>query len=523
MILEWWNKFSTRQKTIIIAVAAGVILALAILVTLLTRKQYVTLVTCESTKEASEVVELLESNSLDYKTSTDGTIISVEKSQESQANLLLGANGVVSQSYSIDNVTEGGFSTTESDKQKRYVLYLENKLAADIKANTVVKNASVSLDIPEDDGTLISQDKESFAAVTLELEGELTEDQAAAIARAIATALGNETTDNVTIIDTEGNLLFSGEDVSTAGGASASTQLSMKQKAEALVKSEVKSVLLGTDLYDNIEVASNLDLDFSATVITDHTYTPAENQSQGLLSHEALYESESSGGSGGVPGTASNDSDTSYVIQDYNTSSEQINQQERDYVPNEKIVEQSIPAGLIKYSSSSISVAAKSLHVYKEEEVKNQGLLTDMTWEEYKAANADSIKLEVDDDIKALVQTATGVPVENISIVAYEVPVFIDKEGLDIDYSSVIQIIIILVILGLLAYVVLQGMRTKQEEEPEEELSVESLLQSTPAEALEDIELEEKSEARKLIEKFVDENPEAVASLLRNWLAEDWG
>ena len=35
--------------------------------------------------------------------------------------------------------------------------------------------------------------------------------------------------------------------------------------------------------------------------------------------------------------------------------------------------------------------------------------------------------------------------------------------------------------------------------------------------------LEEKSETRKMIEKFVDENPEAVASLLRNWLSEDWG
>ena len=166
IIIEWWNKFSTRQKTIIIAIAAGVILTLAILVTLLTRKQYVTLVTCENTKEASEVVELLESNSLDYKTSTDGTIVSILKSQESEANLLLGANGVVSASYTIDNVTEGGFSTTESDKQKRYVLYLEEKLANDIKANKVVKTASVSLDIPEDDGTLISQDKESFAAVT---------------------------------------------------------------------------------------------------------------------------------------------------------------------------------------------------------------------------------------------------------------------------------------------------------------------------------------------------------------------
>ena len=66
-------------------------------------------------------------------------------------------------------------------------------------------------------------------------------------------------------------------------------------------------------------------------------------------------------------------------------------------------------------------------------------------------------------------------------------------------------------------------MRSSTKQEEEEELSVEELLQSTPKEELEDINLEEKSETRKLIEKFVDENPEAVASLLRNWLNEDWG
>ena len=38
----------------------------------------------------------------------------------------------------------------------------------------------------------------------------------------------------------------------------------------------------------------------------------------------------------------------------------------------------------------------------------------------------------------------------------------------------------------------------------------------------EEIELSDKSETRKMIEKFVDENPEAVAQLLRNWLNDDW-
>lgn len=50
-------------------------------------------------------------------------------------------------------------------------------------------------------------------------------------------------------LDTEGNMLFSGEDDSSATGT-ASTQLSLKDKAQKAIKSEVKKVLLGTDLYE---------------------------------------------------------------------------------------------------------------------------------------------------------------------------------------------------------------------------------------------------------------------------------
>ncbi len=522
-LLEWWNKFDTKQKTIIISVLAGVLVALAILVTILTRKQYVPLATCDTTAEASQITDLLTSNSLDYKTNDEGTQISILDSQEAQANLLLGANNIPTTSYTIDKVTDGGFSTTESDKQKRYVVYLQDSMEKVLESNSAVKNATVQLNLPENDGTLISQETESFAGVTLELEGELDEDGAASLARYVATALGNETTDNVTIIDTEGNLLFSGEDVSSSGSGSANNQISMKKKAEDVVKNEVKSVLLGTDLYDNIEVASNLDLDFSTTETAQHDYTAPDNATQGLLSHEDTYQSDSTGGTGGTPGTDSNTDDTTYVMNDYDSSTQSVTEESRDYLPNESTTKKTIPPGLIQYSSSSISVAAKRLHIYKENEAESQGLLVDMTWDEFKAANADQVKLDVDTDLYQVVANATGIPQENISIVAYDVPVFIDNEGLNIHATDIVQIVIILIILGLLAFVVLRSMRSVKTEEPEEELSVEKLLQSTPQEELENIELEEKSETRKLIEKFVDENPEAVASLLRNWLAEDWG
>ena len=50
-VLEWWNHFSTKQKMFIISAGAGVILALAILVTVLTRPQYTLLRNCDARRK----------------------------------------------------------------------------------------------------------------------------------------------------------------------------------------------------------------------------------------------------------------------------------------------------------------------------------------------------------------------------------------------------------------------------------------------------------------------------------------
>ena len=122
-----------------------------------------------------------------------------------------------------------------------------------------------------------------------------------------------------------------------------------------------------------------------------------------------------------------------------------------------------------------------------------------------------------------MVANATGIDKTKITIMAYSENWFIDSDGLGVSTTDVVQIILIFVILALLGFVVLRSMRGEKQEEEEEELSVENLLQSTPEESLDAIETETKSEVRLIIEKFVDENPEAAANLLRNWLNEDWG
>ena len=526
-ILDWWNKFTAKQKTLVVGAGTVVLLTLIILLSALNQPQYVLLASANSTKEASEIKELLDSNAVNYKMSDDGLDFKVLKKDRANANLLLGANDIQSYAYSIDNVTNGSFSTTESDKQKKYVVYLEKQLESDFIQNfSAIEVAHVKLHIPDNDGTLIGNKEESSASIMLEIaEGaEFTEDNAAFLAKAVAKALGNSDTQGIVIMDSASNLLFSGDEDTTVTGL-ASTQLSLKSKAEQIVKNEVKKVLLGTKLYDAVEVASNLDMDFSHEEVVQHDYTPAEDQTQGVLSHEDIYTAENVNGISGIPGTDTNaDDETTYVTQDNNNSSSNINEESRDYLPNEKITTTTNQPGAVKYASSSISVTAINYIVMNEEDY-NSADHENLSWEDFKAQHVNPTTEGADDNIINIVSGATGIPAEKVAMVVSTEYMFFDKTGSSVTLSDILQIALIIVILGLLAFIIIRSMwttRKAEEVEEPEPLSVESLLESQPEEFLEDIEMDTGSETKRLIEKFVDENPEAAATLLRNWLNEDY-
>lgn len=263
-LVEWWNKFSVKQKTLIASIALAVIVGLVIVGRIITTPTMVSIRTCEDTKEAAEVKQLLDGESIKYEVSSDGLNFSVNTKDEANAAILLGQNGIPASGYDFNNVFEGGFSTTEADKFKKYQRYLQDELAGQLENLDIVDSATVKLSMPVDDGTVLALEEDTYAAVTLSLSGELDEERASGLAKWIATAVGNDNTDEISIMDTEGNVLFIGGDTSTSIGA-ASGQLSYKTKAENMVKGQVKDVILGTGVYDSASVGLNLNISFDET------------------------------------------------------------------------------------------------------------------------------------------------------------------------------------------------------------------------------------------------------------------
>ena len=97
--MEWWKKYNTKQKAILLSIAAVVIVGLVILGVVLSKPKMVVLKECENTKEASDIQNLLRDNDIKFEVSNDGLVFSVRAEDEATATILLGENNITAYGY----------------------------------------------------------------------------------------------------------------------------------------------------------------------------------------------------------------------------------------------------------------------------------------------------------------------------------------------------------------------------------------------------------------------------------------
>lgn len=529
--LAFWDKYTTKQKTFIISVVLAIFFAVVLLGYFLTRPVYTELVKL-SGDTASTFDSALSSGGIDYKKESDSkgnTVFSVEQSQYSDAVLLMGENKITDTEMSWDDAFNNDMTVSSAEKQTKATLALQSSIRKGLMNFDGVEDATVYVNRPTDDGTIFSEKKETSVSASLKLAkgSEITSETAQAIAYYLANAVGNSTTDNIILTDTTGNLLYGQKEDNTLGG-SVSGSDDYKEKLRNTFCKNVSNMLMKAG-YDDVQIGS-ANIKFNMDKVTElvKTYTANEGQDQGLYSSSYNYKSTGNSGSGGVPGTDSNGDQTDTMIQNTGSSNSETTLDKYNYLPNETVQNIEHEVGAVEPDQSSIGIVLTKYNVIKEETLESQGLLKDTTFEEYVNNNSAVTDLQVPQELITLVSAATGIATNNITIQIKQKPVYEAKESSSFmdNASNYLMVILTLLIAGLLVFVIIKGTSPVEVTELEPELSVEDLLATTQEDDkqdLDEIELSDKSETRQLIEKFVDENPEAVALLLRNWINEDWG
>lgn len=520
-ITDFWNKFNRKQKVQIIATSSIGIIALVALIFILNKPTMVMITDGLEPAKTQQVVESLTKAGIKSEARNDATAVYIDSKDKQEAKMVLDEIGVISNAeMTYKEAFNTGLTATESEKKLRYQLAFEDELNRKIENLEQVDDAYVKIVVPDESRSILDDSKESKATAILKTQGTLNEEQIEGIASFLASSVKNLNLANVRIIDSTGKLLFDGE-ASKGLGTNLRSQIDYQMLQEANIKSKLRNVLLARGEYNDAEISVNLIIDFNEKSISSEMHTLPDGQTKPLPSSTYHYESEGTNvDGGGVPGTDSNDGTTSYPMDSGSQSDSSTLIDKIDYEVDTTVTEEVKSIGTIKYDESTLSVTLNKYVYHNQELLEKQGELKDVSWNEYKATKNNE-RIDVDPDIVQLVKSASGV--DDVTIIAYEVPMFIDKEPKELNIADYIPVVVVILLILLLGYAVYKGTEPVEITEIEPELSVEDMLATTKErQELEAIEFDDRSETRVQIESFVEDNPEAVAHLLRNWLNDDW-
>jgi len=506
--MEIWKDMDASQKSRMLLIAALIIASVSVGIFMITRPSYENLFSGKTDeKETGEISKILTDNKIGHKLVNGGTGIQVNSRSIDEAQLILAQSGYPKGGTTFEDALSSiKLSTTESDKKKIFKEYSEQKIARGLGTIDNITSAVVNLSIPEKDVYLgDSKSQEPTASVLIESSEQLTKKQIRGIENFVAGSVEGLDRKNVMIIDkSSGDMLNDNQGDDLA--ASTSEQREQENDRKKEMESKVQELLGG--MFDGVRVAANVVCDFNTQSTTEVKYAPVVGEDSGILRSTETHKEEVQGGStGGVPGTDSNTASTttpSYSTSSSSGSSYKKTDAINNYEVNQQNIESKKAPGQLDKEKSSITVSL--IYGTKKAEAPT-------------AADIDTYT--------KMISTATGIATGNITLASFKLPpVKTDKpvtNWLEL-LGKALPVII------LAALIVLLGIGVVKQKGPEPSLAFGGNISKSMAmpvlyeeeEELPEIEMEEKSEVKKQIDKFVKHKPEAVAQLLRNWLADEW-
>ncbi len=280
-----WLAMTLNQKVISGGVIAA-FLAVAIWMSSLGGMQKYTVLSAQlDPKDAAEITKVLDQKKIPYKITQNGAAIEVPSDQADRLKMELSAQGLPGRGivgYEILDTTN--FAMSDFLQKVNYRRALEGELSRTLCTLDVVENASVKIAIPEQ--SLYTDNRQpTTASVTLDLRrGQGLPDRSVeAVTNLIASSVEGLDPENVTVIDTRGNLLTRPNRDTLA--MMSSTQMETKVTVDRYLADKLKSILDGAFGTGKALVTVNADLDFDQLQRTTTTF---DQERSAIRSEERL-------------------------------------------------------------------------------------------------------------------------------------------------------------------------------------------------------------------------------------------
>ncbi|MDR3541383.1 MAG: flagellar basal-body MS-ring/collar protein FliF [Desulfosporosinus sp.] len=351
-VKTFWNKLSSPQKIITIIAPLLVAVALFSLITWAGTPQYVAIFTKLNDTDAAAIVTKLKDLKADYKLADNGSTIMVPQQSSADIRLQLASAGLPQESkFSFDSLNTMHLGETDADRKLRYILGLQNELEDTLKVLNGVQDAHVNIVMP-DQSLFVDSQKPATAAVTLKLVPgtKLGDDQVRAIANLMAGSVEGLQMENVTIVDTNGNVLSDVLGNSNNSQHMTGTQYQLQQTVEEDTRKSVQSMLDRVLGSGKTVVRISAVLDFNQIKITKQTNGPGA-----VVSEQSSTENTTNNtAAGGTPGVTANKAPTYPTATPAVNSTSTKSNATKNYQVDTTQEEQVVSPGAVKHLSVSV-------------------------------------------------------------------------------------------------------------------------------------------------------------------------
>ena len=516
-VKTFWDKLSRPQKIITVVAPLLVAAALAALIIWASTPQYEVIFTKLSASDAGAITTKLKSLKADYKLADNGSTIMVPKQNADDIRLQLASAGLPQQSkFSFDYLNTMQLGETDADRKLRYTLALQNELENNLKLLNGVQDAQVHLVMP-DPSLFTDSQQPATAAVTVQLVPgtSLSDDQVRAIANLISSSVEGLKPENVTIVDTNGNVLSDVLGNSNNTNRLTANQYQLQQSVEDDTEKSVQSMLDRALGVGTTVVRVSADLDFNQTKVTRQTNGPGA-----VVSEQYSNETTTNGSTaGGVPGATSNAAPTYPTGTTGSTSSTKSDSTKNYQVDTTQEV-QVVSPGAIKRLSVSV--------------LANSNVITPAQLSQIKAivASAAGIDPTRGDQIQV-----AAIPFNNTALQqAQQAMANAQKQQQMINYAEIGSAALLALVL-FLVYLRKRSKKARAEKmlgmdsiQPVPLETAEMLIAQKSAEEEANIQLAQKKKSvedieklktKEAVEKYSRDNPEEAARIMKTWLSEE--
>ena len=267
------QRFGIGRLTVVLGVAAGITIALILIMMRVGQAPDALLYSNLDLQEASEVTSALDSAGIKYSSRGDGSTIFVSRDQVGEARMLVAGKGLVtsgSVGYEIfDNQSVLG--QTEFQQNLNEKRALEGELSRTILTMRGINTARVMIALPRRE-LFQSDAAEPTASVVVGVTGgQLSGAQVQAIRNVIASSVPNLKPEKVTLTDTSNRTLAAGSD---SEGFSAASAQDARDSTESQLQARIMDIVEGVVGVGGARVQVTADIDHSRSTTQQQVFDP---------------------------------------------------------------------------------------------------------------------------------------------------------------------------------------------------------------------------------------------------------